>query len=144
MPWRPQDLVTTLGTPFHESDFPPGPLSPRRQVQRLLWATCCARAAAAAHWCGTTIGTGLRFCLQSNPASQRETKLPLITPCHKVICPRETLGERCSGVWGRGTGGSGEPGKGDSLNPPGVNGLALSCPNRPRKTPSRPGSRAGV
>lgn len=47
----------------------------------------CAKAAAV-HWCGTTIGTSLHFCLQSNPAIKRGTKSPLITPCHKVICPR--------------------------------------------------------
>ncbi|XP_044794187.2 uncharacterized protein LOC123332259 [Bubalus bubalis] len=67
---------------------------PRRARPRSLPATGAAAAsaarwagAAAAHWCGTTIGTSLRFCLQSNPSIKRGTKSPLITPCHKVICP---------------------------------------------------------
>lgn len=83
VPWRPEDRGCARNGPAARG---PGPCRP--------WATGAAAAsaarwagAAAARWCGTTIGTSLRFCLQSNPSIKRGTKSPLITPCHKVICP---------------------------------------------------------
>lgn len=78
VPWRPQDR--------DPSTHGPGSSRPQATGAAAASAARCGRAAAA-HWCGTTIGTSLRFCLQSNPAIKRGTKSPLITPCHKVICP---------------------------------------------------------
>lgn len=83
MPWRPEDRDRARRAP---STCGPGPSRSQATGAAAASAACCARAAAA-HWCGTTIGTSLRFCLQSNPAIKRGTKSPLITPCHKVICP---------------------------------------------------------
>lgn len=115
---------------FHAG--PPGSLCPGRRVQWLPRPT--AVPGRLVHWCGTTIGTSLCFCLQSNPAIKRGTKSPLITPCHKVICPGAKLRRTawCCGLgrgWGQKKGG---------LTPCKVNRLAtespfVSCPVRPRK-----------
>ena len=120
---------------------------PRRARPRSLPATGAAAAsaarwarAAAAHWCGTTIGTSLRFCLQSNPSIKRGTKSPLITPCHKVICPggkpwhrsarSVCVLERVRGaMWGGGAQRKGELSQLFSRE----NRLDKPCPSRPGK-----------
>lgn len=81
--WRPENCDPAGCAP---STRGLGPSRPQATGAAAASAARCARAAAA-HWCGTTIGTSLRFCLQSNPAIKRGAKSPLITPCHKVICP---------------------------------------------------------
>lgn len=86
MPWRLENHDPARScNPLHGQprSFP----APGDRCSHSLSRLPCQGGRPAVHWCGTTIGTSFRFCLQSNPAIKRGTKSPLITPCHKVICP---------------------------------------------------------
>lgn len=96
MPWRPENHDPARSVrPLHGS-FP----APGDRCSHSLSRPQCQGRRPAVHWCGTTIGTSLRFCLQSNPAIKRGTKSPLITPCHKVICPEGNPSEEPRGAGG--------------------------------------------
>lgn len=99
MPWRPENHDPARSVrPLHgqPGSFP----APGDRCSHSLSRLPCQGGRPAAHWCGTTIGTSLRFCLQSNPAIKRGTKSPLITPCHKVICPEGNPSEENARSWG--------------------------------------------
>lgn len=114
----------------------PGPSRPQATGAAAASAACCARAAAA-HWCGTTIGTSLRFCLQSNPAIKRGTKSPLITPCHKVICPEGNPSEEPRGVCVSAGGRGQREGELPQLSSR-VNHSDTPCPSRPGRDRGQP------
>lgn len=99
MPWRRENHGPARSVrPLHgqPGSFP----APGDRCSHSLSRPLCQGGRPAVHWCGTTIGTSLRFCLQSNPAIKRGTKSPLITPCHKVICPEGNPSEEPRGVGG--------------------------------------------